>query len=97
MGHSSRVQAILERRIAFPSAAVWQSTLGIIKPDAYAAGHAETILAEIAEAGLKVKASWTGTRTEAETAQFYAEHVNRQTPGALWSVEAGAGSTTARW
>jgi nucleoside-diphosphate kinase len=51
-----------------------ERTFSIIKPDAFAAGHAGEILAAIEKAGFKVLALRTARLTEAQARGFYAVH-----------------------
>jgi len=51
-----------------------ERTFSIIKPDAFAAGHAGAILAAIQQAGFKVLALRTLHLTEAQAKGFYAVH-----------------------
>ena len=54
-----------------------QRTLALIKPDAFAAGHAGAIIARIQESGLTVLASKTLHLTEAQAKGFYHVHAER--------------------
>jgi nucleoside-diphosphate kinase len=51
-----------------------ERTFSIVKPDAFAAGHAGEILAAIEKAGFKVLALRTTRLTEAQAEGFYAVH-----------------------
>ena len=51
-----------------------ERTFSIIKPDAFAAGHAGEILAAIEQAGFRVLALRTMRLTEAQARGFYAVH-----------------------
>jgi len=51
-----------------------ERTFSIIKPDAFAAGHAGEILAAIEQAGFKVLALRTTRLNEAQAKGFYAVH-----------------------
>eukprot|EP00658_Telonema_sp_P-2_P002003 TRINITY_DN10755_c0_g2_i3.p1 TRINITY_DN10755_c0_g2~~TRINITY_DN10755_c0_g2_i3.p1 ORF type:complete len:646 (+),score=125.82 TRINITY_DN10755_c0_g2_i3:159-2096(+) len=77
-GSRTKFQAILERRIAFPSNVQIQRTMAIIKPDAVAAGHTDAILRSIADAGLSVVARKDVYRSAQECGVFYAEHRHRR-------------------
>jgi nucleoside-diphosphate kinase len=55
-----------------------QRTLALVKPDAYAAGHAGAILATIQESGLKVVAAKTLHLSRAQAEGFY--HVHKARP-----------------
>ncbi len=54
-----------------------QRTLALIKPDAFAAGHAGAIIARIQESGLTVLASKTLHLTQAQAKGFYYVHAER--------------------
>lgn len=55
-----------------------QRTLALVKPDAFAAGHAGAILAKIQESGLSVLATKTLHLTRAQAEGFY--HVHEERP-----------------
>lgn len=55
-----------------------QRTLALVKPDAFAAGHAGAILAKIQESGLSVLATKTLHLTQAQAEGFY--HVHKARP-----------------
>lgn len=55
-----------------------QRTLALIKPDAFAAGHAGAIMAQIQAAGLQILAAKTLRLTGAQAEGFY--HVHRERP-----------------
>jgi nucleoside-diphosphate kinase len=55
-----------------------QRTLALVKPDAFAAGHAGAILAKIQESGLTVVAAKTLRLSRAQAEGFY--HVHAQRP-----------------
>lgn len=55
-----------------------QRTLALIKPDAFAAGHAGAIMAQIQASGLKIIAAKTLRLTAAQAQAFY--HVHRERP-----------------
>ena len=55
-----------------------QRTLALVKPDAYAAGHAGAIVAKIQESGLRVVAARTLTLTKEQAEGFY--HVHKERP-----------------
>ena len=55
-----------------------QRTLALVKPDAFAAGHAGAILAKIQEAGLNVLATRSLHLTQAQAEGFY--HVHKARP-----------------
>jgi nucleoside-diphosphate kinase len=60
-----------------------ERTFAIIKPDAYAAGHAGAIIAKIQESGLRLVAAKTLHLTEAQAKGFYAVHAERPFFGSL--------------
>lgn len=55
-----------------------QRTLALIKPDAFAAGHAGAIMAQIQGAGLRILAAKTLRLTAAQAEGFY--YVHRERP-----------------
>jgi nucleoside-diphosphate kinase len=55
-----------------------QRTFAIVKPDAFAAGHAGAILAHIQESGLSIKAAKTLKLSDAQARGFY--HVHKERP-----------------
>lgn len=55
-----------------------QRTLALVKPDAYAAGHAGAILAKIQESGLSVVGARSLHLTRAQAEGFY--HVHKERP-----------------
>ena len=54
-----------------------ERTLGIVKPDAFGAGHAGAIIDMIQKGGLEVRAVRTLRLTEAQARAFYAVHAER--------------------
>ena len=54
-----------------------ERTLGIIKPDAVAAGKMGEILSMISKAGFKIAAMKTAHLTREQAAEFYAVHAER--------------------
>lgn len=58
-------------------------TLAIIKPDAFARGHAGHIIALLEERGFKVKASRVLRLSQAQAEAFYAVHRERPFYGSL--------------
>lgn len=60
-----------------------QRTLALVKPDAFAAGHAGAILARIQEAGLTVVAAKTLHLTRRQAEGFYHVHAQRPFFGSL--------------
>jgi nucleoside-diphosphate kinase len=54
-----------------------QRTLALVKPDAYAAGHAGAIAAKIQESGLRIVAIKSLQLTRAEAEGFYHVHAAR--------------------
>ncbi len=54
-----------------------QRTLALVKPDAYAAGHAGAIMAKIIESGLTVVAAKTLHLSPAQARGFYHVHKDR--------------------
>jgi nucleoside-diphosphate kinase len=54
-----------------------QRTLALIKPDAFAAGHAGAIIAKIQESGLAVLSQKTLHLTEGQAKGFYYVHAER--------------------
>jgi nucleoside-diphosphate kinase len=62
-----------------------QRTLALVKPDAFAAGHAGKIMAEILESGLTVVAAKTLHLSERQAQGFYHVHAERPFFGDLVS------------
>jgi nucleoside-diphosphate kinase len=60
-----------------------QTTLGIIKPDAYSAGHAGKILAHLEGEGFKIRGLEVIHLSDAQARQFYAVHSERPFYGSL--------------
>jgi nucleoside-diphosphate kinase len=83
-----------------------QRTLALVKPDAFAAGHAGAILAKIQEAGLSVLATRTLHLTQAQAEGFYHVHKARpffpdlvkfMTEGKILAVALEGENAIARW
>lgn len=66
------------RRGPLLASAPMQRTLALVKPDAYAAGHAGAILAKIQESGLTIVAAKSLHLTRAQAEGFY--HVHKERP-----------------
>jgi nucleoside-diphosphate kinase len=62
-----------------------QRTFALVKPDAFAAGHAGKIMAKILESGLTVVAAKTLHLSERQARGFYHVHAERPFFGALVS------------
>ncbi|HUO87128.1 MAG TPA: nucleoside-diphosphate kinase [Thermoanaerobaculia bacterium] len=60
-----------------------QTTLGIIKPDAYSAGHAGKILAHLEGEGFEIRGLEVIHLSDAQARQFYAVHSERPFYGSL--------------
>lgn len=60
-----------------------QRTLALIKPDAFAAGHAGAIMAQIQTSGLKILAAKTLRLTPTQAEAFYSVHRERSFFGEL--------------
>jgi nucleoside-diphosphate kinase len=83
-----------------------QRTLALVKPDAFAAGHAGAILAKIQEAGLSVLATRTLHLTQAQAEGFYHVHKARpffgdlvkfMTEGKILAIALEGENAIARW
>ncbi|KAI8823656.1 nucleoside diphosphate kinase [Fimicolochytrium jonesii] len=60
-----------------PSGILRQRTLALIKPDAYAAGHRDDIVARIQKAGFRIVQQKEIKLTEEKAGEFYREHASR--------------------
>ena len=67
-----------------------QTTLAIVKPDAFSAGHAGKILAHLEGEGFKIRGLKVVRLSDAQARAFYAVHAERPFYGSLVSFMTGA-------